>query len=136
MTARELLIALSAADCTPRVEGEELAFDRKPPANLLPYVELLHTGVRAVLTGRAWYGIASPRGKDGRGCGLGCGRGCGPWLDGAMNPADEIPPSAALLTVAGDSDWDRIRPGTIEKLPDAFREPTAKPKTSFAGAKR
>ena len=84
MTVKDLLLALSAADCTPRVEGDELAFDHEPPADLLPYVLLLQTGLRAVLSGRPWYGI------DGSGTGFTLGT----RFDGELNPADAIPSTA------------------------------------------
>lgn len=124
MTARELLRSLSAADCSPRVDGQSVVFDRRPPDDLLPYVTLLKTGLRAAMTGRPWYALGVPGAKDKRAC----ARGCGSGIDGTLSPDEEIPPHAFLLCVAGDARWDRIRPGMAEKLPDAFREPTALPK--------
>ena len=127
MTVNELLLALSAADCTPRVEGDELAFDREPPADLLAYVSLLQTGLRAALSGRPWFGI------DGSGTGFSLGT----LFDGALNPADTVPAACTLLIVEGDrSGWDRIQPALRDRLPQAFHKPGEKVKKPYARAKK
>ena len=118
MTARELLDTLSAADCGPTVEGDELVFERDFRTDLAPLVELLQTGLRAVLTGRRWFGIDST------------GRGVGPARDGVLNPASRLPSTVTLLTVEGCRDgWDKIDPKARDVLPQAF-EPAAQAKPS------
>jgi len=117
MTARDLLFALSEADCPARAEGEELVFDREPPRRLLPYVELLQTGLRAALTARPWYGIQA-NGEPWHGTGKKCDR---LGTDGILDPSKLVPNNVAMLTVAGDSEWDRVRPKLRDAHADAFR---------------
>lgn len=57
MTAAKLLDALSVAGCNPALDGHDLTFDKEPPAELDRYLEVLLTGVRALLMGRRWCGI-------------------------------------------------------------------------------
>jgi hypothetical protein len=123
VTAKELLAALTAAGCRPVAEGEDLVFAADPPAELGPYLELLHTGVRAVLTGKRWHG--SDRGTGGS-SGPFPARGSGPLAFGALDPGALLPPAVGLLTVAGDSRWDRIPPQALLDLPDAFATAVAR----------
>ncbi|MFO0847301.1 MAG: hypothetical protein U0871_01900 [Gemmataceae bacterium] len=95
-TARALLAAL--ADYGPTVIGGGLTFAAAPPPALVAALKTLHTGVRAVLTGRRWFGI------DAR------GHGTGPGRYGALDPAAPIPPDTVLVTVEGDLTWDRLPP--------------------------
>jgi hypothetical protein len=50
----------------PAAEGDALVFDLDPPADLEPALRVLHTGIRAALTGRRWYGWATPARPRGR----------------------------------------------------------------------
>ncbi|OWK34184.1 hypothetical protein [Fimbriiglobus ruber] len=114
MTARQLLDALTAAGCVPSIEGEELVLDTIPPAPLEPFVELLSTGMRALLTGRRWFGLDAQT-----------GRGCGPLRDGALDPAQLLPSNVSLLCVEGDRIWDR-HPLAVVLTPSAFEPPATK----------
>src|SRR5215207_8294582 len=79
----------------PAVEGGALVFDLDPPAELLPALRVLHTGIRAAVTGRRWYGCGSDR------------KTAAPR---PLDPAVPIPPGITLLAVEGDERWDRIDP--------------------------
>lgn len=107
MTAASLLADLTAADCRPAVEGEELALDRPPPDHLAGPLAVLHTGVRALLTGRRWFGLDL---ATGRSCGPHPARGDGPLAFGGLDPGRTLPANVGLLCVEGDSCWDRIGP--------------------------
>ena len=100
MTPSELLAALQAF--TPAVDDGELTFDELP-LDLEAALRILHTGVRAMMTGRKWYGCD---GKTGRVI--------------ALNPAATIPPGVTLLCVEGDADWDRPDPAARIDLPRLF----------------
>lgn len=63
MTAAELLSALQTAGCDPTVAEDELVLSYDPPPALAPAVALLHTGVRAILTGKRWYGCDTTTGR-------------------------------------------------------------------------
>src|SRR5438874_1121878 len=65
---------LSAAGLRARVRGlgvaangEELVFDADPPADLGPVLCVLHTGLRAQLAGKRWYGCDGSTGRVWRG---------------------------------------------------------------------
>jgi hypothetical protein len=94
VTARDLLAQVRPFD--PVVENGELVFDRDPPGDLVPALEVLHTGVRAQLTRRTWWGGTIAVGTRPRVI--------------TLNPADPIPPGINLLCVEGDGSWDRIHP--------------------------
>ena len=89
----------------PAVEGEELTFIADPPADLEAALTVLHTGVRAVLTGRTWYGCGSNR------------RTAAPR---PLDPTVPIPGGITLLCVEGDGRWDRIGPAARLDLPHLF----------------
>ncbi len=98
------LLAL-VAEVGPTVEGGALAFDLDPPDDLLPLLRVLHTGIRAALTGRGWYGCGTDR------------------KSAAAKLLDQrapIPPDVWLLAVEGDERWDRIRPAARLDLPRLF----------------
>ena len=59
ITARDLFAALQPFG--PAADGEELVFDLDPPAELLPVLAVLHTGIRALIAVRKWYGERSDR---------------------------------------------------------------------------
>ena len=100
-TARDLFAALQLY--RPVAIGEELAFDLELPAELLSTLAVLHTGVRALIAGRRWYGERSDR----------------PGLT-VLNPAASIPDGITLLCVEGDNCWDRIHPAARIDLPRLF----------------
>jgi len=97
MTVREILDAL--ARYNPAVEGDELAFDDDIDIDPEEVVRIAQTGIRALLTGRRWFGC------DGK---------TGAVLD--LNPAMPIPRNITLLAVEGDPVWDRL---TIDR-PELF----------------
>jgi hypothetical protein len=84
-------------------EGEDLVFAADLPADLVPAVSILHTGLRALRTGRRWYGC---EGATGRGV--------------ELDPAAPIPPGITLLSVEGDRCWDRIHPAARLDHPELF----------------
>ncbi len=90
-TAHALLAAVQQYG--PTVDGDDLAFTADPPAELDALLSVLHTGVRAALTGRRWWGSTTekPRVIE-------------------LNPAAPIPAGITLLSVEGDQRWDRIAP--------------------------
>lgn len=100
-TARDLFAATLIY--RPTIEDGELVFATDPPAELAAALSVLHTGVRAVLTGRGWWGSASdqPRVVE-------------------LNPAARIPPDISLLCVEGDGGWDRLAPDARTCFPHLF----------------
>ncbi|MBN9521630.1 hypothetical protein J0H58_24445 [bacterium] len=102
-TTADLLAAVAAY--RPVVEDGALEFELDPPAGLMRRLRVLHTGVRAALTGRSWYGCGSDR------------RTAAPR---ELDPAAPIPDGITLLAVAGDPRWDRIAAGARVDLPELF----------------
>lgn len=102
-TARELLDVVRQYG--PSAEGPELTFAADPPEELDAALRVLHTGVRAVLTGRRWWGCTShkPRVIE-------------------LNPAERIPTGITLLAVEGDACWDRIAPDARLDHPTLFAD--------------
>lgn len=88
-TADELFERVRALG--PCVEGSDLTFESTPLDELAALLEVLHTGVRARLTGRRWWACLtdSPRAFE-------------------VNPAAQLPSGVALLSVDGDTVWDRV----------------------------
>jgi hypothetical protein len=117
VTAASLLAALTAGGCRPTAEGEELVFHRPPPAHLHDPLAVLHTGVRALVTGRRWFGLDPATGKP---CGPHPARGDGPLAFGALDPARPLPAGVGLLSVEGDACWDRLPPLARLNSPDLF----------------
>jgi len=89
----------------PAVEGAGLVFDRDPPPDLAAALGVLHCGVRALLTGRPWYGCGSDR------------RTAAPRR---LDPAAPIPEGVTLVCVGGDPRWDRLDPAARLDLPELF----------------
>jgi hypothetical protein len=89
----------------PAVDDGSLVFDRDPPAELLSLLRVLHTAIRAALTGRRWCGCGSTR------------KTAGPR---PLDPSAPIPAGITLLCVEGDQRWDRIRPDAHIDLPRLF----------------
>lgn len=108
MTATALLESL--APYRPTVEVDELVVQGNPPAWLLARLEILHTGVRAILSGRKWQGWTAATSD----------RPCVVDLD----PAKPIPPSVTLLRVEGDSRWDRVPASARTSSPEVFDHAT------------
>lgn len=98
------LLAL-VAEFRPAVEGGALVFDLDPPPDLLLLLRVLHTGVRAGLIGRDWYG---------------CGTDRKTAAAKLLDQRAPIPPDVWLLAVEGDERWDRIRPAARLELPRLF----------------
>jgi hypothetical protein len=85
-----------------------------PPPGLLARLDVLHTGVRAVLSGRKWQGGTGSTGHR-------------PAVVD-LDPAKPIPPNISLLRVEGDSRWDRVYAGARTGSPEVFVHPrTPKP---------
>ncbi len=102
-TAADLLAAVAAY--RPVVEDGALEFELDPPAGLTRRLRVLHTGVRAALAGRPWYGCGSDR------------RTAAPR---EIDPAEPIPDGITLLAVAGDRRWDRVPAGAWADLLELF----------------
>jgi hypothetical protein len=102
-TAAELLALLD--EFGPAVEGGELVFERDPPDDLEPALRVLHTGVRAALSGRRWYG---------------CGNTSKTAAPRPLAISGLIPVGITLLCVEGDERWDRIHPAARLDLPGLF----------------
>ncbi len=103
MTARELYDRLAAAGVSLTAEGEKLFGTGILPAELVDYVSVLGTGLRAIVTGRQWYGMRS---TDGR---------AEPILVNVL-----LPEGIDLLSVADDAKWDCVR----LELPDVYQRDT------------
>jgi hypothetical protein len=103
-TARDLLARL--APFGPAVEGEELTFAADLPAALDRALGVFHTGVRALLAGRRWYGCDETTGRAPE-----------------LSPDTPIPAGVILLCVEGDGRWDRIDPAARLDLPRLFAQP-------------
>ncbi len=102
-TAAALLAAVRPFG--PAADGAGLVFELDPPAELVAALAVLHTGIRAQLTGRPWYGCGSDR------------RTAAPR---PLNPAAPIPEGVTLLCVEGDAGWDRLDPSARLDLPPLF----------------
>ncbi len=103
-TARALAAVLTPFG--PGVDGCALVFDLEPPVHLEPALSVIHTGIRAILTGRKWYGCESER----------------PAVPRRLNPDALIPDEIAMLCVEGDHRWDRINPVARHNLPELFEK--------------
>src|SRR5207245_2467740 len=86
-TARALVAAVGPFG--PVVENDELVVDADPPPELVPVLEVLQTGVRALLAARRWYGC------DGR---------TGRVFE--LHAGTPVPGHITLLSVEGDTRWD------------------------------
>ncbi len=106
-TARELLGLVQQYG--PTVEGIDLTFDTDPPPELDAVLSVLHTGVRALLTERRWWGSTSekPRVIE-------------------LNLAAPIPAGITLLSVEGDEVWDRLAADAHLDFPQLFIPNTGK----------
>jgi len=102
-SAAELLAAVLVY--RPTTEDGALAFGVELPAEVVRRLRVLHTGVRAALTGRPWYGCGSDR------------KTAPPR---SLDPVAPIPAGVTLLAVEGDPRWDRIDPSARLDLPDLF----------------
>ena len=89
-------------------EGCELCIDPAPPANLDAHLRVLHTGVRALVVGKPWFGSADARARR-------------PWVE-ELAPDELLPRDVGLLCVSGDAEWDRLPEGTLNDNPELFAE--------------
>lgn len=103
MTVAELLAALRDARCEPAVDGADLVLAADPPDALALRLEVLHTGVLALLTGKRWYGCDPATGRT-----------------VALDPANRIPPVVELLSVGGTDLWERLHPVARLDFPELF----------------
>ncbi len=109
MTAEEALSLLRSAGCNPHVEGDHLVLDADPPATIDDdRLDILHTGIVAILTGRPLIGIDE------------CGRGC-VRADGRLDPSHPFPANVRLVCVAGGR-WDRVSPYAADDFPELFAD--------------
>lgn len=108
-TARELLARV--LPFAPAVDGPNLVGPTLLPADLRTDVKLLQTGLRALLTGRAWWGSSTDA----------------PALVRVLLPDEPIPDGIGLVCVAGDARWDRIPPDARCDFPHLFAAPVPRP---------
>src|SRR5438105_282997 len=92
----------------PAVEGEDAVFATDPPTELVPALEVLHTAIRALVTGRKWFGCGSERATA---------------APRVLDPGAPIPDGITLLCCEGDRGWDRIHPGARIDLQHLFEKP-------------
>ena len=97
---------VAVKDVSFSVEEGELVFGLDPPRDLEPVLSILHTGVRALLSGRRWWGSTAANGKRPRVV--------------ILEPAALIPAGITLLSVEGDQRWDRIDPASRSGSPGLF----------------
>jgi hypothetical protein len=110
VTVHHLLADLRAAGVRLEVCGERLNWSVEgddPPEELLRAMRTLQTGLRAVLTGKRWFGLDA---RTGRACGPHPACGHGLLAFGALDPTRTLPTAVGLLSVEGDSCWDRLSP--------------------------
>ncbi len=107
-TAADLLAALRPFG--PAADGSDLILAADPPPELVPLLGVVHTGVRAALTGRTWY-ATTERQKTGRFTRVEVV---------PLDPAALLPDGVTLLCVGGDPRWDRVHPAARLDLPDLF----------------
>jgi hypothetical protein len=103
MTAAELLAALHAGGYDPEVDGGELVLAADPSDALAAPLEVLRTGVLAVLTGRPWWGCDGDTGRT-----------------LALDQRQRLPANVSLLGVGGEAGWDRLHPCAALDLPGLF----------------
>jgi hypothetical protein len=109
MTAAQLFAALQPYGVA--VEGGGLAYDADAPPDLERVLDAaLHTGVRAVLSGRRWFGSTSSDGRSQK----------NPRVV-ELDPQKPLPRDTALLCVEGDDRWDRVHPAAHIDCPDIFK---------------
>ena len=131
MTVRHLLAELAAARVNLEVDGAGLnwvADGDDPPAGLLAALAVLGTGVRAVLTGRRWWGF-DPR--TGKACGPTPAEHRGLLAYGALDPGAKLPANVGFLSVEGDAVWDRIDERARAELPHLFASQPGPPARYF-----
>lgn len=90
----------------PIVEGEYLVFTSDLTPDLEAVMSILHTGLRSLLTRRAWWGSSATGSTHPR--------------VAPLNPDAPIPPWCRLLCVDGDTRWDRIGPKVRLNFPRLF----------------
>jgi len=104
MTARQLLDELIDRGVVLTVSGEELEVAGDVPHNLSQFVAVLQTGLRALLSGRKWWGSGSER----------------PRVE-AISCDRPIPEWVGLLCCEGDgSTWDRLPADARIDYPELF----------------
>jgi hypothetical protein len=106
ITAVELLASVEAF--CPAVEGAALVLDADLPADLESALQVLHTGRRALLAGRKWFGST-------------CGDGKRAMVI-ELDPSKPILLRIGLLCVEADKRWDRIDPAARIDIPELFAE--------------
>ena len=107
-TARDLASALRPF--RPMVEEGDLGFDLDPPEALEPVLDVLHSGVRALLSGRRWWATVEG-GRAGRFTRVRVVE---------LNPGEQLPAGTTLLSVEGDQRWDRLDPCAHLDHPELF----------------
>lgn len=120
MTVRRLVADLQALGVRVAVDGDGIVWEAQgddPPDHLIDALTFLQSGVRAVLTGRRWFGFDKSTGKA---CGPRPKDGKGMLAFGALDPAAKLPPNVSYLSCEGDSSWDRITPDERRRLPFLF----------------
>lgn len=102
VTAQSLLLRVS--EWLPQVESGDLVFAVEPSLELQRLLSVLHTGVRACLTGRVWWCVLTGNKLQ--------------MLE--LRTEEPLPRDAELLCVEGDGCWDRVVPHAKHDLPQLF----------------
>jgi hypothetical protein len=115
VTAAAVYDRLAEAGVRPELDGEALTLPADTPPDLIRLSAVLHTDIRAVVSGRRWVGCESGTGRT-----------------SALDPAKPIPIGVTLLCVEGDAGgWDRLPPTAVSDAPDLFGP--ARPRSAGRG---
>lgn len=100
------------------IEGEDLVVTDSP-TEVLARLSVLHTGVRAMVSGRRWFGYPPKTG-----------------VVAELNPALPIPAGVSVLCVEGDRrGWDRLPGSAVADYPTLFG-PALRRRPAETGAKK
>lgn len=90
-TAEGVTAFLQRGRQTPQVHDQSLVLPPHVSIEILRSLKVLHTGVRAILSNRPWYGCSCTTG----------------WIT-TLSPEHLIPGWVGLVCVAGDKSWHRL----------------------------
>jgi hypothetical protein len=117
MTASQLHAAFLSDGCQIVATEDGVGIRGAIPPKLEPYIEILHTGLRAIVLNRRWFGTDS----GGRALGPHA-MGAGLLREGALDRTKPLPPAVAQLFVEGPGEGvDDVPTDAVDRLPDAFQ---------------